>query len=80
MPSLRPRDLLVEVRGVSMNPVDFKVRTRMPVEGQGNTLGYDAAGVVKAVGDRARAFAVGDEVFYAGDLTRPGDKRLAARR
>lgn len=71
-PELRPRDLLVEVRGVSVNPVDFKVRTRLPAEGNGNILGYDAAGVVKAVGDAVRTFARGDEVFYAGDLTRAG--------
>ena len=71
-PQLRPRDLLVEVRGVSVNPVDTKVRTRMaPTDGPG-ILGYDAAGVVREVGSEVSNFAVGDEVFYAGDITRPG--------
>jgi NADPH2:quinone reductase len=63
------RDVLVEVHAVSVNPVDTKVRA-------GNTgervLGFDAAGTVVAVGAEAGRFAVGDEVYYAGDLTRPG--------
>ncbi len=72
-PELRPRDLLVEVRGISLNPVDVKVRANMaPEEGQTKVIGYDAAGVVREVGNEVRHFAVGDEVFYAGDLTRPG--------
>lgn len=45
-------------------------------------------GVVEAVGAEVNMFAVGDEVWYAGDITRPGsyaeyglvDERLAARR
>ncbi|MEM9193041.1 MAG: zinc-binding alcohol dehydrogenase family protein [Myxococcota bacterium] len=71
-PKPGPHDLLVEVRGVSVNPVDVKVRALMPPEGAHRILGYDAAGVVKEVGSDVRRFSRGDEVFYAGDLTRPG--------
>ena len=71
-PELRPRDLLVEVRGVSVNPVDTKVRTRSSPESGQKILGYDAAGVVRKVGTQVSKFHVGDEVFYSGDLTRPG--------
>ncbi|SHI62358.1 zinc-binding alcohol dehydrogenase family protein [Roseomonas rosea] len=72
-PEPRGRDLLVEVRAVSVNPVDTKVRMRAaPEAGQHKVLGWDAAGIVKAVGPEARRFRPGDAVFYAGDLTRPG--------
>lgn len=67
------RDLLVEVKAVSVNPVDTKVRMRaQPAEGQANVLGWDAAGVVKSVGPEAKGFKPGDEVFYAGALDRSG--------
>lgn len=72
-PEPRGRDLLVEVRAVSVNPVDTKIRMRAaPEAGQHKVLGWDAAGIVKAVGPEARRFRPGDAVFYAGDLTRPG--------
>ncbi|WP_426018028.1 zinc-binding alcohol dehydrogenase family protein [Brevundimonas sp. DWR2-3-1b1] len=72
-PILRPRDLLVQVKAVSLNPVDTKVRaSRQPEEGQTSILGYDAAGVVIGVGDEASLFKVGDEVFYAGQIDRAG--------
>lgn len=66
------RDLLVEVRAISVNPVDAKVRMRADPGGTPKMLGYDAAGVVRAVGPEATLFRPGDEVFYAGDITRPG--------
>ncbi|MDR7116984.1 zinc-binding alcohol dehydrogenase family protein [Caulobacter sp. BE254] len=67
------RDLLVAVRAVSVNPVDTKVRTsRKPAEGQAEVIGWDAAGVVEAVGPEATLFKVGDPVFYAGAIDRPG--------
>ena len=69
-PELRPRDLLVEVRGISINPVDTKVRGGRPPIGAIGIMGYDAAGVVKEVGSEVSLFQVGDEVFYAGDITR----------
>ena len=72
-PEPKGHDLLVEVRAVSVNPVDTKVRMRAaPEAGQYKVLGWDAAGIVKAVGPDATRFRPGDAVFYAGDLTRPG--------
>ena len=72
-PDLRPRDLLVEIKAVSLNPVDTKVRaSRQPEDGRPSILGYDAAGVVVGVGPEASLFKVGDEVFYAGQIDRPG--------
>ncbi len=71
-PILGPRDLLVEVKGVSVNPVDVKVRAAWPAESGARILGYDAAGIVKEVGPEVELFQVGDAVFYAGDITRPG--------
>jgi zinc-binding alcohol dehydrogenase family protein len=67
------RDLLVEVKAISVNPVDTKLRKRItPPEGQANVLGYDAAGVVIKTGADASLFKVGDEVWYAGQNNRPG--------
>ncbi len=71
-PSIGDHDLLVEVRGISVNPVDTKVRGNMAPESGTKIIGYDAAGVVMKVGDQVSLFKPGDEVFYAGDLTRPG--------
>ena len=88
VPSPGPRDLLVAVKGVSMNPVDVKVRALMAPEGDARILGYDAAGIVTAVGDAVTHFQPGDAVYYAGDLTRPGsnaeyqlvDERIAGKK
>jgi zinc-binding alcohol dehydrogenase family protein len=71
MPSPGPRDLLVQVHAVSVNPVDTKLRLR----GAGpepRVLGWDAAGVVQATGREVTLFKPGDAVFYAGSITRPG--------
>lgn len=66
-------DLLVRVEAVSVNPVDAKVRApKSQVEAQPKVLGFDAAGVVEAVGENVTAFKPGDAVYYAGDITRPG--------
>jgi len=67
------RDLLVAVRAVSVNPVDTKVRApKDTVEETPRVLGWDAAGIVEAVGPGVTLFKPGDEVFYAGDITRAG--------
>lgn len=88
-PQAGPRDLLVRVKAVSVNPVDTKVRLNTPApEGQYKVLGYDAAGVVEAVGAEVTLFKAGDEVFYAGSITRPGtnselhvvDERIAGHK
>jgi len=71
-PELKPRDLLVEVRGVSVNPVEVKVRAAVPPDEGTKVIGYDAAGIVRQTGRDVSLFNVGDEVFYAGDITRPG--------
>lgn len=66
-------DLLVRVEAVSVNPVDTKVRApKDKVEPSPRVLGYDAAGVVEAVGDAVTLFQPGDRVYYAGDITRSG--------
>jgi zinc-binding alcohol dehydrogenase family protein len=67
------RDIRVAVKAISANPVDYKVRKRAaPPEGQTKILGYDASGVVDAVGPDASLFKPGDEVFYAGSILRQG--------
>jgi zinc-binding alcohol dehydrogenase family protein len=70
-PTPGPRDLLVEVRAVSVNPVDTKIRAGSAAT-EPKVLGWDAVGVVRAVGSQVSLFAVGDEVFYAGSIVRPG--------
>lgn len=72
-PVFGPRDLLVEVRAISVNPVDTKVRaSSVPPEGEAKVLGWDVAGVVRAVGPDVTLFEPGDDVFYAGSIARPG--------
>lgn len=71
-PLVGPRDLLVQVKGISLNPVDVKVRASRAPDGGPGILGFDAAGVVVEVGSEVTGYKVGDEVFYAGDVTRPG--------
>jgi NADPH:quinone reductase len=68
------RDLLVAVKAVSVNPVDTKIRRSQPgkVESPPRVIGWDASGVVEAVGPDVTLFKPGDEVYYAGDITRSG--------
>ena len=85
-----PLDLFVKVRAVAVNPVDTKIRASLgsQVCEPPRILGWDAAGTVESIGAEVRGFSVGDEVFYAGDLTRAGcnaelqavDSRLVARK
>lgn len=88
-PAPEANDLLVEVKAISVNPVDFKVRNnRPPPEGDPTILGWDAAGVVVETGSAVTQYKAGDEVFYAGEFTRPGtnaefqtvDERLVGRK
>jgi zinc-binding alcohol dehydrogenase family protein len=88
-PKPGPRDLIVRVHAVSVNPVDTKVRSSAQPSGDSpRILGWDAAGTVEEVGEAASMFAVGDEVYYAGDLTRSGtnaeyhavDERIVGRK
>ena len=72
-PVIKPSDLLVEVKAVSVNPVDYKVReSRQSELGTPIILGWDAAGIVVEVGGNVQGFKPGDHVYYAGDLTRQG--------
>lgn len=89
IPQPGARDLLVRVKAVSVNPVDTKVRVRKtPPAGEYQILGWDAAGIVEAVGSEVTLFKKGDEVFYAGSLVRPGtnaelhvvDERIVGRK
>ncbi|MEN1729622.1 MAG: zinc-binding alcohol dehydrogenase family protein, partial [Pseudomonadota bacterium] len=85
-PEPKGRDILVEIEAIGMNPVDTKVRPETGEEPM--VLGYDATGTVVAVGDETELLKVGDNVYYAGDITRPGtnsqlhlvDERIAAVR
>lgn len=65
------RDLLVEVLAVSVNPVDTKIRAGSAAT-EPKVVGWDAVGVVREVGPDVTLFKVGDEVFYAGSIVRPG--------
>ena len=72
-PTPTGRDILVEVKAVSVNPVDVKIRkSAQPDPGSWKVLGWDAAGIVTAVGSEVTLFQPGDEVFYAGAIGRPG--------
>lgn len=82
-------DILVHVRAVAVNPVDTKVRApKDKIEESPRIIGYDAAGIVTAVGSDVTLFKAGDEVFYAGDITRSGtnqefhlvDERIVGRK
>lgn len=98
-PAVKGHDLLVEVKAISVNPVDTKVRApkaldtkvRAPkeqVETAPRILGWDAAGIVVATGELVTTFQPGDEVYYAGDITRSGsysefqlvDERIVGRK
>lgn len=73
MPTIEPMDLLVEIKAVSVNPVDYKVRaSRQSVKGIPVILGWDAAGIVVDMGAEVKDFQRGDLVYYAGDLLRHG--------
>jgi zinc-binding alcohol dehydrogenase family protein len=85
-PAPAGRDLLVKVEAISINPVDYK--QRKAATDATRVLGWDAAGTVAAVGDKVSLFSVGDPVYYAGDVTRPGcdsefhlvDERIVGRK
>ncbi|RYX98549.1 MAG: zinc-binding alcohol dehydrogenase family protein, partial [Bradyrhizobiaceae bacterium] len=88
-PEPKGRDIRVAVKAISVNPVDFKVRKRaQPPAGDTKILGYDAAGVVDAVGPEVTMFKPGDAVFYAGSILRQGtnaefhlvDERIVGRK
>jgi zinc-binding alcohol dehydrogenase family protein len=71
-PQAHGRDLLVKVSAISVNPVDCKIRKNVDPQGKAKVLGWDAVGIVEAVGAEVSLFKIGDTVFYAGDITRSG--------
>ena len=88
VPQPGPRDLLVRVKAISVNPVDTKVRRNRPATADApQVLGWDAVGIVEEIGADVAGFQPGDRVFYAGSITRPGanselhvvDERIVAR-
>ena len=88
VPQPGPRDVLVQIEAIAVNPVDYKVRLNADPAGQPKVLGWDASGTVVAVGAQVELFEVGEDVYYAGALDRPGsnsryhlvDERLVARK
>ena len=87
-PQPGPRDLLVRVMAISVNPVDTKIRRNVsPGAGEAKVLGWDVAGEVLEVGAEVRQFRPGDKVFYAGAIDRAGanselhvvDERIVGR-
>lgn len=88
-PAVSGKDLLVSVKAISVNPVDTKMRAAgNPADKPARVLGWDAAGEVVAIGNEVKDYAVGDSVFYAGDITRAGsncefhlvDERIVGRK
>ena len=88
-PAASGRDLLVEIKAISVNPVDTKIRRNVaPADGELKVLGWDASGIVRAVGPGVSLFKPGDEVWYAGALGRQGtnaelhlvDERIAGHK
>lgn len=88
-PAAAGRDLLVQVKAISVNPVDVKIRAfKEGSEDAPNVIGWDAAGIVEAVGPDCTLFKPGDEVYYAGSIVRPGcnsefhlvDERIVGRK
>jgi NADPH2:quinone reductase len=88
VPDLRPHDVLVRVQAVSVNPADVKIRAGIGHSATARVLGFDASGTVEAVGPEVTTLAVGDEVWYSGDITRAGsnaelqavDERIVSRK
>ena len=87
-PAAHHHDILVEVKAVSVNPVDVKLRRTADPVGEPRVLGFDAAGIVRAIGPEVAHFGIGDEVWYAGVINRPGsnaefqavDERIVGRK
>ena len=72
-PIANGHDLLVKVKAIAVNPVDYKIRQNVaPSDGEFKVIGWDAVGEVVASGEAVKQFKPGDAVYYAGDLNRQG--------
>lgn len=74
-PNPQAHQLLVKIRAIAVNPVDYKVRQNSAINANltnAKIIGWDACGIVESVGENVSLFKVGDEVFYAGDISKPG--------
>lgn len=91
VPEPGKRDILVKIKAIAVNPVDYKVRQSSAKDAPLNEpkiIGWDASGIVEKVGKKVSLFKKGDEVFYSGDITRPGcyaeyqivDERIVANK
>ncbi len=100
-PKPKPNDIIVQVKAVGINPIDEKA-TRgwhvhldigdpspgTVVENGPKIPGWDGAGIVEEIGSEVSQFCPGDEVYFAGDLSRQGacaeyvaiDSRIAAHK
>lgn len=75
VPKAEGHDLLVKIKAISVNPVDFKIRQNAAkdiVLNEPKVIGWDACGIIEEVGDAVTLFKIGDEVYYAGDINRSG--------
>lgn len=90
-PQAKGRDLLVRIKAISVNPVDFKIRQSAAKDtalAEPKIIGWDAVGIVEETGSDVMLFKKGDAVYYAGDLTRAGsnaeyqlvDERIVGRK
>ena len=90
-PTPQEHELLVKINAIAINPVDYKIRQNAAKDtelAEPKIIGWDACGVVEAVGNEVSLFKVGDEVYYAGDITKPGcnaeyqviDERIVGRK
>ena len=78
IPTAKGKDILVKIEAIAVNPVDYKIRKNSLKDKQQDTpkvIGWDAIGIVEAIGDEVSLFKTGDMVFYAGDLTRDGSNQ-----
>lgn len=82
-------DILVRVEAIAVNPVDIKIRSSQKNnDSLPRILGWDTSGVIEAIGNNVSLFKPGDEVYYAGDITRQGsnsefhlvDERIVGRK
>ncbi|PYE35561.1 zinc-binding alcohol dehydrogenase family protein [Idiomarina fontislapidosi] len=71
-PSVGENELLIKVTAVAVNPVDTKIRMRVGQADDYKVLGWDAVGVVESKGTQVSGFEIGDRVYYAGDISKPG--------